>query len=139
MGIIELFFVALLVLAFLAVGYWLGKFLERKNWEDQLETIREDAIKRSRSVLTGSFSEQLAPFLPGFKHSPTEVRFIGKPVDFIVFEGLDSREISRVIFVEVKSGKARLSPVEVSLKKALEEGRIAWELYRPPETPQPKS
>ena len=134
MGVIELFFVALLILAFLAVGYWLGKFLERKSWEDNLDTIRGDAIRRSRSVLTGSFSEQLAPFLPDFKHSPTEARFIGKPVDFIVFEGLDSREISKVIFVEVKSGKAHLSPVELSLKKALAEGRIAWELYRPPET-----
>ena len=136
MGITEIFLVALLILAFLAVGYWLGKFLERKSWEDNIDSIREEAIRRSRSVLTGSFSEQLAPFLPGFKHSPTEVRFIGKPVDFIVFEGLDSREISKVIFVEVKSGKAHLSPVEISLKKALADGRIGWELYRPPEKPQ---
>jgi len=34
---------------------------------------------KSRAVLGGQFSEQLAPFLPDFKYLPTECRFVGKP------------------------------------------------------------
>jgi len=138
MGIIEIFLIALLILVFLMIGYIIGKSAERNTWEGNLDSIREDAIKRSRSVLTGSFSEQLAPYMPGFNHSPTEIRFIGKPVDFIVFEGMDQKEISKIVFVEVKSGKSSLSPIERNLREVIKAGRVEWELYRPPQNPDSK-
>jgi predicted Holliday junction resolvase-like endonuclease len=37
--------------------------------------------------------------------------------------------------VEVKSGKANLSPVEKTLRDAIQEGRVEWEIYRAPEKP----
>ena len=130
---VSLILIAALVLVFLLIGFIVGKFVERKRWEAELDSIRQDAIKRSRSVLTGTFSEQLAPYLPGFGHSPTEVRFIGKPIDFIVFEGMDSKEIKKVVFLEVKSGKANLNGVERSLRDAIQAGKVGWETYHPPE------
>lgn len=130
---IELIISAAAVIVFLLIGFIVGKFAERKKWEGEVDSIRKDAIKRSRSVLTGSFSEQLAPYLPGFSHSPTEARFIGKPIDFIVFEGMDGKEIKKVVFVEVKSGSSSLSGVERSLRDAIKEGRVEWETYHPPE------
>lgn len=131
MDLIQLLITAFLVLVFLIIGFVIGRFIEKKRWEGELDSIRKDAIKRSRSVLTGSFSEQLAPYLPGFNHSPTEVRFIGKPIDFIVFEGMDEKEIKKVVFLEVKSGSSNLSPVEKSLRDAVQAGRVEWEVYRP--------
>ena len=104
------------------------------DWEkNRVPAIREDAIKRSRSVLGGQFSEQLAPFLPDFPYIPTEARFIGKPVDFLVFKGMDGKSIEEVVFVEVKSGKSRRSPIEDSLRKAIQDRRVAWHEYRIPE------
>ena len=122
------FFVLFVIIAFI-----IGKFVERRNWESQVEEIRKDAIKRSRAVLTGSFSEQLAPYLPDFKYSPTEVRFLGKPIDFLVFKGLDKKELDEVVFVEVKSGKSQLSTIERKLRDAIKAKKISWELYRIPE------
>ena len=49
---------------------------------------RKAAIARSRQIIGGNFSEQLAPYLPDFPYDPTEARFIGKPVDFLVFSGI---------------------------------------------------
>ena len=88
---------------------------------------------KSRAVLSGMFSEQLAPYLPDFNFKPTEVRFLGKPVDFIVFKGIDGKEINEIVFVEVKSGKSQLSKVEKSLKKTIENKKVSWEEYRIPE------
>ena len=102
-------------------------------WESQIESIRQDAIKRSRAVLGGQFSEQLAPYLPDFPFSPTECRFIGKPVDFIVFKGMDEKAISEVVFVEVKSGKSTLSSQEKALREAVREKRVVWYEYAVPE------
>ena len=53
------------------------------------------------------FAEQLAPYLPNFPFSSTEAKFIGAPIDFLVFRGMDAQDIEEVIFVEMKSGLAR--------------------------------
>lgn len=124
--------IIIIFIIILFLGYLSGQFVERKKWEDEVPFIRGDAVKKSRSVLTGQFSEQLAPYLPGFKYKPTEVRFIGKPVDFIVFAGLDEKDPQEIVFVEVKSGNAKMSPVENKLKKIVEERKVRWEEYRVP-------
>jgi predicted Holliday junction resolvase-like endonuclease len=108
------------------VAYFFGRLVR----SGEIKSHRADAISRSRAVLSGQFSEQLAPVLPGFLHNPNEVRFIGKPIDFVSFKGLDSRKIDEVVFVEVKSGDSKLSSIERSLKEAVEDGRVRWEEYR---------
>ena len=77
--------------------------------------------------MSGHFSEQLAPFLPDFPFNPNEVRFIGKPVDFIAFKGMDEKNIEEVSFIEVKSGKSKLNNVEKSLKDAIQKKKVNWE------------
>lgn len=123
----------LLVYVAFVVGKKLGSLAAHKYWEDQLPKEREDAVKRSRAVLSGQFSEQLAPYLPDFKYKPSEARFIGKPIDFIVFDGLDGKNVTDVIFVEVKSGNSQLSTQERRVRDAIRHGRVRWELYQVPE------
>ena len=73
-------------------------------------------MKKSREVLTGKFSEQLAPYMPDYPFSPTESKFLGKPIDLIVFKGLDKKEPEEVVFVEVKSQESKLSTTERKLR-----------------------
>lgn len=115
------------------IGYFIGKILRDKHWKEQILEERKDAIAKSRATLGGLFSEQLAPYLPDFPYSPTEVRFLGKPIDFVVFKGMDSKKIEEVVFVEVKSGKAKINSHEKNLKDAIEKKRVRWEEYRIPE------
>lgn len=115
------------------IGYKFGVFRRNKFWEAELPNHRKDAILRSRSVLGGHFSEQLAPYLPDFEYLPTECRFIGKPIDFIVFKGMDDKKIDELVFVEVKSGNAKLSPQEKNLKETIKNKKIKWVEYRIPE------
>jgi len=112
------------------VGYLVGKAFARSRTQEEERAIREDAVKRSRAVLTGQFSEQLAPYLPGFPGSPSEARFIGKPIDFLIFTGLDAKKVEEVVFVEVKTGKSTLSGVERSLRDAVKAKKVRWEEYR---------
>ena len=121
------------LLIFLFIGYSFGKYVSKKQHEEKIPDIREDAIKKSRAVLTGQFSEQIAPYLPQFPFKPTEARFIGKPVDFVVFKGMDEKNINEVVFVEVKSGQSQLSKIEKTLKSAIENKNISWHEYRVPE------
>ena len=86
--------ITLLAMAF--IGYLIGKYITLKHFDDKIPKEREDAIKQSRAVLSGQFSEQIAPYLPDFPFNPTEARFMGKPIDFVVFKGMDEKKIEEV-------------------------------------------
>ena len=46
--------------------------------------------------------------------------------------GNERKDISEVVFVEVKSGNARTSPVEKTLKDVIQNKKISWAEYRIP-------
>ncbi|MEK6800534.1 MAG: Holliday junction resolvase-like protein [Nanoarchaeota archaeon] len=127
----NLLFILLFIVS-IFITYLITKKLRDYHWKKQIPLHRQEAISQSRSVLTGQFSEQIAPYLPNFPYSPTECRFIGKPIDFVVFKGADQKQIEEVIFVEVKSGNAKLSPQEKNLKNAIEKKKVKFIEYRVP-------
>jgi predicted Holliday junction resolvase-like endonuclease len=91
--------------------------------------IRADAIKKSAAVVRGKVAEHLVPFDAAFGFNPRDCRFLGSPVDLIVFEGLTEGDVERVVFIEVKSGKyARLSQREKQVRDAIENGEVDYEV-----------
>lgn len=121
--------IIIVALVFLFVGYFVGKI----STEDKFPEMKKEAVQKSRSTLGGLFSEQLAPYLPDFPFNPNEARFIGKPIDFLVFKGMDEKNITEVIFVEVKSGKSHLNTNERSLRDVITEKKVSWQEYKIPE------
>ena len=115
-----------------------GKFrqwqeTEKLRWEEEREKAVKEAIAQSRAVLGGKFVEQLAPYLPEFKYDPTEARFIGSPIDLIVFPGLASGDPEEIVIMEIKTGKTgQLTPQERKIRKLIEDGMVRWELIQKP-------
>jgi predicted Holliday junction resolvase-like endonuclease len=104
-----------------------GVLFEKWKLEEE-KSIREDAVRRSQSVITGKVAEHFIPFLPEFKYNPKNARFLGTPIDFVVFEGLHDGNISKIVFVEVKSGKSvKLSERETQVKACIEEKKVHFE------------
>lgn len=103
-----------------------------EKWRDASESdIRRDAVSRSRDVIAGKVAEHLAPWLGGFPYNPKDARFLGSPVDLVVFDGLDAGDLRAVVFVEVKTGASTLTRRERALRDAVRAGRVAWEEWRP--------
>lgn len=121
-----------LILAY-SIGVKVATMRRDNHWQSQIPIHRQDAIAKSRAVLSGNFSEQLAPYMPDFPFKATEVRFLGKPIDFIAFNGLDEKNVREVVFVEVKSGKAQLNKTEKSLRDAIKKKKVRFEEYRVPD------
>lgn len=115
-------------------GFVLGRIVQKLKNVSEFKKQRKDAVNRSRAVLGGQFSEQLAPFLPGFPCNPGDVRFVGKPIDFVAFPGsAEGGDIKEIYFIEVKSGQSKLSPREKQIKLAVEQGRVKYLEYRIPD------
>ena len=106
---------------------------ELLKWEAEMEKAAKSAVNQSRAVLGGKFTEQMAPYLPDFKYDPTEARFIGSPIDLIVFPGLSQGEPEEIVIMEIKSGKnCQLTPPERKIRQLIEEGMVRWELLQRP-------
>jgi predicted Holliday junction resolvase-like endonuclease len=140
----------LTVIISLVIGFTLGFFYvkaqitaientyraELERWKAEVSgEIRSDAVNRSRSTLKGKIAEQLAPVLPGFLFNPADARFIGSPIDYIIFDGLtevadDKKRSIRIVFMDVKQGGSTLTRTQRVIKKAIEDKSVSWETFR---------
>ncbi len=116
----------------LLVGVILGATLCYVRFRLSRRRIRQDALGKSRAVLKGKIGEQMAPMLPEFRYNPADARFLGSPIDYIIFDGYSeakegSGKIRRIILMDVKTGKAKLSPIEKKVKEAVAAGSIEWD------------
>jgi predicted Holliday junction resolvase-like endonuclease len=126
----------LLVLAVVALLWLLARHVRYRMIyryaADDLDAARRDAAKRSRSVLAGKGGEQMAPLVPEFsaRFDPSEARFLGAPVDYVVFDGIGNGELREIVLVEVKTGRSRLNANEREIERAVREGRVRFETLR---------
>lgn len=101
-------------------------------WKYESETlIRSDAIQRSQSVIIGKVSEHLLPYMPDFPYNPRDVKFLGSPVDLIVFDGMSDGDIKQIVLIEIKTGQsAALTQRERQIRNAVNDKNIVWQEMR---------
>ena len=118
----------------LAIGLILGLLLAALYalwWKARYtRSIRQDAVQRSQAVTVGKVFEQLVPYLPEFPFNPKDVRFLGSPVDFVVFDGLNDGPVRDIVFVEVKTAGSDLTARERRVRDAVQAGRVRWSELR---------
>jgi predicted Holliday junction resolvase-like endonuclease len=102
-----------------------------QQWKKEHEqSIRRDAIQRSQAVTLGKITEHFVPYLPNFAYNPKDARFLGSPIDFVVFDGLSEGQVKNVVFVEIKTGTSALSTRERRIRDAVQSGRVLWQECR---------
>ena len=106
-----------LLLAWVYVLIWKARYTA---------TIREDAVQRSQAVTVGKVHEQVVPYLPEFRYNPKDARFLGTPVDLVVFDGLADGQLRRIVFLEVKTGASDLSNRERQVRDVVEAREVEW-------------
>jgi len=74
----------------------------------------------------------LAPLMGSFAYDPGDTRFVGGPVELLVFDGLSSGDLREIVLVAVRSGSAGASPSD-----GVREGRVSWREIRLGEEPTP--
>ena len=100
---------------------------ELEGWKMENEAwMRQDAITRSHAVNLGKITEHLLPYMSVFPYNPKDVRFVGSPIDLIVFDGIDEGELREILFLEVKTGTSSLSTRQRQIRDALLSGRVRW-------------
>jgi len=111
--------------------------MDIRKMKEDISKERDDAVDQSRRVLKGKIGEQISPLLPDFyeKYEPSDARFLGSPIDFVIFKNMsifkEEKQPIEVILLDVKTGKSSLSPLQNAIKKAVEEGRVEFDVLKP--------
>ena len=105
--------------------------------QQALAQAQKRSVNTSRAVLKGKMAEQLAPIMPQFEYLPSDAKFLGDPVDDVVFDGYtDLRdgegrpEDIEIVLIDIKSGGARLTKGQVAIAQAIQAGRVRFETVR---------
>lgn len=111
---------------------------QKRLWmAEQEKVIRKDSIDRSRRVIRGQATEHLAPLIMSDLNIK-DFRFVGNPIDYIVFSGASDvtdntpdTQFEKIILLEIKSGKSRLNKVQRRIRDAVKNGNVEFVIYNP--------
>ena len=101
----------------------------KKQLPITVSKAEKDAQERSRPIIKGLVAEQIVPFLEDFKYNPADARFIGAPIDYVIFDGYsDKSDEITVVLADIKTGKrADLTSSQRKIRNAINEKRVKWE------------
>jgi len=91
---------------------------------------RSNAVSRSRNVVLGYVHEKIAPLLPNFPYSYKDLVFLWKGVDYLVLDWLSRGNLSKIVFLEIKSGASALNKNEQMVKECVGQKRISYEIWK---------
>ncbi|MFH1620033.1 MAG: Holliday junction resolvase-like protein [bacterium] len=76
--------------------------------------------------------ERLAPAMKSFRFNRNDCRSLFDPIDYIIFEGLSKNgTVSRLLFADIKTGKARLSGGQKKIRELVERKKVDIDYYKP--------
>jgi predicted Holliday junction resolvase-like endonuclease len=81
---------------------------------------------RSMSTKHGMMAEQFLPYYKDFPGDPQKFKFLGAPVDGILFEE------DKIVIIEFKTGKSQLSATQRKIRKLIKEGKVYFKEIRMP-------
>lgn len=105
--------------------------------QEEIKRARQESVDRSRATIKGQVSEQLVPLLPGFEFHPSDARFIGHPIDYVIFDGYTrlkdengNPEDLQILILDIKRNMARLTREQLAIAQAIQAGRVKFQVVR---------
>jgi len=98
--------------------------IKRELKEQQEKYAKELHHRKSSEVRLGKIGENLAPFVKDWPWDPNRFRFLGNPVDGIQFNE------DEIIFVEIKTGNARLSKSQKNCRDIVKAGKVSFVTFK---------
>lgn len=93
-------------------------FVRFRSLKGEFEDLR--FRKSSLAVKYGKMTEQFIPFIEDFPHDPKQFRFLGNPIDGVLFDD------DQIVFCEFKTGSSSLNENQRRIKRLVNDGKVSW-------------
>jgi predicted Holliday junction resolvase-like endonuclease len=102
----------------------------RTDLRERRKHISESFEIQARATNIGFILERLAPSLSTFRFECSDCRSLFDPIDYIIFEGLCQKNlVSKIIFADIKTGNAALSPKQREIRNLVNTKKVEFETY----------
>jgi len=109
--------------------------VRRQKYETELKQNRKDAKnlkikadtsseKKSIATNIGKNIEKFVATYKNFSFNLKECRFLGNPIDYIIFEGALTHNVNHITFMEIKTGKSPLNDNQKMVREAIESNKV---------------
>lgn len=117
-----------------ALAYYEEQLAFVKAEKLRLKKMKEVGASRSEigaeAINIGFILERLAPTLTGFPFDHQDCRSLFDPIDYVIFEGLSKNaRVERIIFTDIKTGKARLKLRQREIRQVVGKKKITFKTY----------
>lgn len=121
--------VAFILLMFIAFCITVNQIY--KSQSECIEKLNDEntkliSQKKSSETRLGQIGEHFAPLLDVFQYDPKDARFLGSPIDFVVFDF----EGDQIVLVEFKTGNSRESKRQRQVRDMVANGNVKYEVIR---------
>ena len=100
----------------------------------KIEDLKKRKVRADTSVEMGAISsgfgkiiEKIFPAYKNFNMPLNDCRFLGEPIDMIIFRGVSEMKVDHITFLEAKTGKGRLDDGEKLVRDAVLDHRVKCE------------
>jgi predicted Holliday junction resolvase-like endonuclease len=94
------------------------------------QKIREKSIERGRKKVPLLVKKCLCPEFRKLDYNPYDFKAIMHPVEFIVFDGLENKDLKNVTFLSRRTSDKEQAGILKSIGKTLDNGDYEWKVSR---------
>jgi predicted Holliday junction resolvase-like endonuclease len=109
------------------------KHIEKKELEfqEKEQELRDAAVERGRMKVPKMICKCIHKDIAKFNYNPYDIKALMHPVDFVVFNGLNSQEkLNDITFLSKKIRNESLNKIRDSLKSTVNKEKYDWRVAR---------
>jgi len=108
------------------------QLVEKEEKFGEIEVrLREIAVGKGRKEAEKIFNSAVLPYFSALKLDPFDVKPILNPIDFVVFKGMNKKNlISDIVFLSKKSAYSSLNTIRSQIGKVIAEHKYEWQVAR---------
>jgi len=103
---------------------------QEKEFRERRKEIPRGSEVKATAVNIGFILERIAPCMKDFCFEKNDCRSLFDPIDYVIFEGLTRKgAVSKILFVDIKTGKAPLTVKQKEIRDLVEGKKVTWDTY----------
>ncbi|RNJ80398.1 MAG: hypothetical protein D9C04_01565 [Nitrosopumilus sp. B06] len=99
-----------------------AKFTKQQEYSTRSE-------KLTISAGVGTTVEKTLPAHGNLELKMSDSRFLGEPIDLILFDGLSKNRVDKITFIEIKTGAGRLNDHQKQTRDAINDHKVEWRYF----------
>jgi predicted Holliday junction resolvase-like endonuclease len=100
-------------------------------FDEKEEKLHDQAVKRGRHKVPMMIRKSMDLQFAKLEYNPYDIKALFHPVDFVVFDGMESKKhLRNIIFLSKAVNNEQLNGFRNSIQKAVEERKYDWQVAR---------